>query len=188
MITSAGLMLFLIAGAFTFVIMPSDKPQPEKVIPRQEIPEPEKISAWYVYVTGAVINPGVYKISQDSRIFHAINAAGGFTSRADQTALNLAEALTDGSHVHVSQKDELDNPTAPARIPGVLANNTSLVDVNHASVEELTRLKGVGPAISKRIVDYRKAHGKFRSVDELINVRGIGPAKLEQIRPQIIIR
>jgi competence ComEA-like helix-hairpin-helix protein len=60
-----------------------------------------------------------------------------------------------------------------------------IVDLNTASAAELTLLPGIGDALARRIVDWRQAHGGFRSVDQLLDVSGIGPAKLEALRPRV---
>ena len=84
------------------------------------------------------------------------------------------------------------------RVPGLPASRTlqlqaqtqsqgGLIDINHATAQELERIKGVGPAIAKRIVEYRQSHGSFTRPEDLLNVRGIGAAKLSQIRPQITL-
>ena len=70
----------------------------------------------------------------------------------------------------------------------VSSGNSSLIDINHASQSELQRISGVGPAIAKRIIDYRNSHGSFSRVEDLLHVRGIGAAKLNQIRSQVVIR
>jgi competence protein ComEA len=59
------------------------------------------------------------------------------------------------------------------------------IDVNRASVEELTVLPGIGPALASRIVESRESHGPFRTPEELLRVRGIGPGILEKIRTRI---
>lgn len=56
------------------------------------------------------------------------------------------------------------------------------VDINTASASELERLPGVGPALAKRIVEYRSAHGPFQSPDDLQQVQGIGPKTYETLR------
>ena len=59
---------------------------------------------------------------------------------------------------------------------------TAKVNINTASVEQLTTLPGVGPKLAARIVEYRQKSGTFRSPQELMNVRGVGEknfAKLE---------
>ena len=52
------------------------------------------------------------------------------------------------------------------------------ININRASAAELEKLYGIGPVISKRIVDYRKKHGSFKSLKDLKKVKGIGPKLL----------
>lgn len=61
------------------------------------------------------------------------------------------------------------------------------VSINHASKEELSALPGIGDVLAQRILDYRAAHGYFRSVEELLNVEGIGKKRLEEILDLIVI-
>jgi competence protein ComEA len=58
---------------------------------------------------------------------------------------------------------------------------TAKVNINTASVEQLTTLPGVGPKLAARIVEYRQKSGTFRSTQELINVRGIGDKNFAKI-------
>jgi competence protein ComEA len=55
------------------------------------------------------------------------------------------------------------------------------VNINTASVEQLTTLPGIGPALASRIVEYRQQSGSFRSTQELMNVRGIGEKNLAKL-------
>ena len=64
-------------------------------------------------------------------------------------------------------------------------NNDGKVNINSANAQELEKLNGVGPAIAKRIVEYRNSHGNFSSSEDLLKVKGIGKAKLEKMRSQI---
>jgi competence protein ComEA len=61
------------------------------------------------------------------------------------------------------------------------------INVNSATVEELSKLPRVGPKMAQRIVEYRTAHKNFKSVDELRNVKGVGPKVLEGIKPYVIL-
>jgi len=58
--------------------------------------------------------------------------------------------------------------------------------LNQASAEELAaNVKGLGPELSRQIVEYREMKGPFTTYEELLNVPGIGPAKLEEIKSQV---
>lgn len=56
------------------------------------------------------------------------------------------------------------------------------IDINRASVEEFTKLPGIGPALARRIVAFRERHGPFRRVEDLLAIRGIGRKKWKAIR------
>jgi len=61
------------------------------------------------------------------------------------------------------------------------------ININTADEATLQLLPGIGPAYSKRIVEYRLEHGSFESVDEITNIRGIGPKTLQRLRPVITL-
>jgi competence protein ComEA len=61
------------------------------------------------------------------------------------------------------------------------------VNINTATKEELTSLKGIGEKRAQDIIDYRTKNGAFKSVDDLEKVPGIGPGTMKQIRSQISV-
>lgn len=61
------------------------------------------------------------------------------------------------------------------------------IDINQAGEEELTVIPGIGPAMAKRIVDFRQQNGPFRQVEDLMKVKGIGEKSLEKLRPYVKI-
>jgi len=63
----------------------------------------------------------------------------------------------------------------------------AVVNINTATKEELTTLKGVGDKRAQEIIDYRKKNGNFKSVDELEKVPGIGPGLMKQIRSEVTV-
>lgn len=70
----------------------------------------------------------------------------------------------------------------------VLAGSAlAAVNINTATKEELTSLKGVGDKRAQEIIDYRKKNGDFKSVDDLEKVPGIGPGIMKQIRSQVTV-
>ncbi|MGH2970570.1 MAG: ComEA family DNA-binding protein [Gaiellaceae bacterium] len=132
-----------------------------------------------VDVAGAVRRPGLYHLGTGTRIADAIAAAGGATARADVTLVNLAAPLADGEQVLVPVR-------GGATTAGSVPSSTAPLDLNTASAEQLDALPGVGPATAQKIIDYRQAHGPFRSIDELEAVPGIGPSKLAQLKGLVI--
>ncbi len=61
------------------------------------------------------------------------------------------------------------------------------IDLNTATSEELQMLNGVGPSTADAIIQYRDAHGKFKTIDELANVKGIGDKKLEKLSNDLTV-
>lgn len=69
----------------------------------------------------------------------------------------------------------------------VIADNAPKININTATVQELTQLEGIGDAYARRIVEHRENHGAFKSVDELVNVKGVGEKTLEKNRHKITV-
>jgi competence protein ComEA len=134
-------------------------------------------AALVVHVVGAVHRPGLYRLSEGSRIADAVKRAGGATRRADLTLVNLAAPVADGVQVVVPRR-----VTAVAGAQSGTAQAAGPVHLNMATLEQLDELPGVGPSTAQKILDFRQEHGAFTSVDELDAVPGIGPARLEQLR------
>lgn len=145
----------------------------------------------WVQVTGEVRMPGVYRLPRGSRVFEAIEAAGGSTPAADTDALNLAAPVGDGSRIVVPRLGEPGAGTAagtgsgagPQTPPGGVAAPISLSTADAATLDSLP---GVGPTTAAAIIAYREEHGPFQSVDELEKVPGIGPATLAKIRDLVV--
>lgn len=76
-------------------------------------------------------------------------------------------------------------PLEENRIP---ISPASPVDINRATLRELTELPGIGVVMAQRIVDYRSAHGRFSNRDDLMNVKGIGKKTFERLAPLIVAK
>ena len=63
----------------------------------------------------------------------------------------------------------------------------SRININTATSQELQTLRGIGPAMAQRIIEYRQTSGRFSTVDDLTNVKGIGEKTLEKIRDSITV-
>jgi competence protein ComEA len=141
-----------------------------------------------VYVVGAVQRPGLYRVPTGSRVADAVSHAGGFTRRADPAGVNLAAPVADGEQLVVPARLPVAVAAAQgAPVDGVgSAAPAGPVQLSVATAEQLDSLPGIGPVTAERIVEYRTAHGAFRSVDELDEVPGIGPSRVEQLRGLVV--
>jgi competence protein ComEA len=167
----------------------SNRPILESLTPA---PSPEATrtpSPVRVYVTGAVQRPDVYALPAGSIVKDALLAAGGATTDADLIRINLASPLADGQQIYVPRQGEEDLParllTAPAA--ALPLSGGSRVNINTAGEAELDLLPGIGPALAKRIVEYRQTHGPFQTIEQITEVPGIGDAVLEQIRDLVTV-
>ena len=169
--------LIFLASLYIFNIDNESVPQVTAEINKNEV---------VVYVSGQVKNPAVITLEDNGnlRFIDAVNAAGGVTDLADTEIVNLAEPLSDGQHIHIPTKDiifrEIPNKSSAQ-------NSNGLININTADEKELQKIKGVGPAIAGRIIEYRENNGVFKSVDEIKKVRGIGDKTFEKIKDYITI-
>ncbi|MGM0835813.1 MAG: helix-hairpin-helix domain-containing protein [Bacillota bacterium] len=139
-------------------------------------------------IKGAVKLPGVYELANGERIIDAVDKAGGFLPSADTRKVNLAALLVDEMVIYVPEEGEeveglsLVEPPSPEDGKDTGQNK---VNINTATVEELTTLSGIGPSKANAIIEYRDENGLFKSVDGMLNVTGIGEKSLEKIRDDI---
>ncbi len=136
-------------------------------------------------VKGEVMSPGVYTMKSNERVLDAIKIAGGMTSEASTTTINLAELLHDSMVIYVpSIHEEQVNET----IGPNTEKDKEKVLLNQATAQELETVPGIGPSKAAAIIQYREENGKFATVDDLTNVPGIGDKTLENIRDYFIVK
>ena len=150
-----------------------------------------------VYVSGQVKTPAVVTL-EDTGNLHAVdavNAAGGLTDLADSEIINLAEPLVDGQHIHIPAKEiifqeipavDVAANSAPNK-SAKFAQNNSLININTADEEELKKIRGVGPVLAKRILEYRTNNGAFQAIEDIKKVKGIGAKTFEKMRDSITV-
>lgn len=136
----------------------------------------------FVQVAGAVENPGVYELKAGSRVYAALEAAGGLLDSADDSDINQASVLEDGQKIYIYTVEEKQLEQAKEEAAAI---NDGLVDINKASEAELTTLPGIGQNKAKQIIEYRQANGGFSSVEDIKNVSGIGDGIFKQINSLI---
>ncbi len=142
-----------------------------------------------VDVAGAVVNPSIVELPAGSRVFEAVEKAGGLTTEADIKWTNQAEMLTDGQKIYIPTKQELEDIDAPlSDLPGIgKQSGQGRININTADAETLQQLSGIGPVTAQKIIDFRNQNGKFNSIEEITQVSGIGDKTLAKFKEKITI-
>ena len=130
-------------------IADEEEPYTKQVISTEDT-EIKQTEECYVYVCGAVKEPGVYALPMGSRIFEAVEMAGGLTDFACAESINQAEAVADGQMIKVLTYAEAEAQEAEAA-----EKSDGKVNINQAGAEELMTLPGIGESKANSILAYR---------------------------------
>ena len=149
--------------------------------------EPQEI---FVDVCGAVNHPGVYEMSSDSRVFQAIEAAGGMREDASGISVNQAQPLCDGQQVYVPtvQEAPVVSEIQDGQTGTEMDAGTGLVNLNTADIQTLKTLSGIGDSKAQAILAYREEHGGFSSIEEVMQVPGIKENIFSKIKDKIEVK
>ena len=151
-----------VAGAFVYGNTHAASPPAPITNPALDVPAPPGL---LIDVSGAVENPGLYRLPSGDRVFDAIAAAGGLSADADTSKLpNLAGRLKDGEQVKVAFA-KTTSGTIVVR-----------VNLNTATLDELETVPGFTQAFAQECVDYRTNYGGFQNTRELVDVLGMSEA------------
>ena len=178
----------------------------EDTLPREDTLSGEDMPLVYIHVCGLVSTPGVYGLPAGSRVYEAIEAAGGFSEAAVPDYLNLAQVLEDGMKIQVPDRDQAEEwkargltqsgismggGTAGVQTSGRTGSgeggSKARVNLNTASREELMTLRGIGASRADDIIHYRQEFGGFKSIEDIMNVSGIKDAAFEKIKDSITV-
>lgn len=212
-------IIIIVLLVIVFIIFNKDSEEiqlEEEIIKTEEnILEEEKIVSEIVKVDikGAVKNPGVYEVEENSRVSDVIEISGGLTKDADTSVINLSKNVVDEMVIIIYTKDEINEMKKGSTsikyiekecicpklendaciensIDNVLDNNSSStngkISLNNASLDELMTLDGIGEKKAQAIIEYRKKHS-FKSIEEILEVDGIGTATYEKIKDRLTI-
>lgn len=212
-------IIIIVLLVIVFIIFNKDSEEiqlEEEIIKTEEnILEEEKIVLEIVKVDikGAVKNPGVYEVEENSRVSDVIDISGGLTNEADTSVINLSKNVVDEMVIIIYTKDEIEEMKKGSTsikyiekecicpklendaciensIDNVLDNNSSStngkISLNNASLDELMTLDGIGEKKAQAIIEYRKKHS-FKSIEEILEVDGIGTATYEKIKDRLTI-
>lgn len=160
-----------------------------------------------VEIKGEVINPGVYKMEENSRVIDLINISGGFTQNALTININQAKKLLDEMVIVIYNKNDLKEEVKTEYVylececpkitndgcvnketneDKIEDNQNTKISINNATKEELTKLNGIGEKTAEKIIEYRKEN-KFKTIEDIKNVTGIGESLYEKIKDSITI-
>lgn len=174
-----------------------------------ELKEEVKEENIIVDIKGEIKKPGVYNIKVGSRVNDLINEAGGLSKNANTRFINLSKRLEDGEVIVIYSNKEINdakkNDKLEVSAPCVCEevkndacyndnntnnktnNSSKIVNINTASIQELTVLKGIGESKAKAIVNYRDKNGKFKSIKDIMNVSGISETLFSKIKDYITV-
>ena len=109
-----------------------------------------------VHIIGEVNNPGLIELNIGSRIYDAIELAGGLTNEADTSKTNLAYILSDGEKIYIPNFNDEDINTNSSDL-----NSNKKININTANLSELQEIPGVGEATANSIIEYRSKNRKI---------------------------
>lgn len=144
----------------------------------------------YVHISGAVNNPGVVELKSGSRLFEAVEKAGGFTEDASTDYCNLALIIADGEQYYIPTIFE-------ASVMALNSSETKAVshydeagrlNINVATKDELVKLPGIGDTRADAIISYRESTGVFAKAEDIKNVSGIKDNLYSQVADYIYVQ
>lgn len=158
----------------------------------------------YVDVCGAVANPGVFELAAGSRVFQAIEAAGGYLPEAVENCVNRAGVLTDGQQLYILTREEMEqqgmSQAELANASNVSGSDSSRnseavssgqqdnrININTADEAQLTTLTGIGATRAQAIIAYREENGPFAVIEDIMNVQGIKEGTFAKIKDEIVV-
>lgn len=157
------------------------------ILSETESPTTEPAARCYVHVCGEVMNPGVYELEEGSRVFQAIEKAGGLTELADAEYLNMAQTVEDGMKIQVLSAEEAKSLPPYGQQDQVSDVQTQKINLNTAVKEQLMTLNGIGEARAEDILRYREEHGYFETIEEIMEIPGIKDAAFQKIKEHITV-
>lgn len=198
------IILFLIIVLFLLLIIPIFKEEKVEAISKKKVTNNNTL---YVDIKGAVKRPGVYELSSNSRIIDVIKKAGDLKKDADTSIINLSKKVKDEMYIIIYTKDQIKEYKEKYNSSSEIVEkveeqiicpdtdndgcinkeNDSVsgkVNINTASVKDLTTLPGIGENKAKKIVEYRNKN-KFEKIEDIKNVTGIGDNLYDKIKDSI---
>ena len=170
------------------------------------ISKEEKIDKVVVDIKGAIKKPGIYEIDSTKRVNDVIKLAGGLNKDANTNYINLSMKVKDEMVIWIYTNSEIKKmklqttsteymikecncPTFDntACLNNEVSNNNGLININTATIEQITTLSGIGESKAKAIIEYRTKNGPFKTQEDIMNVSGIGESAYNKIKDSITV-
>ncbi len=193
------LNLAIVAGVIYLLRREPARPVVVTVPPTRAARAETSAAPIHVNVSGAVNAPGAIQLANGALMAEALQRAG-VQADADLSKLDLMRPLRDGDKILVPTQNARSPASASAPAPPTAAraatvNNapatpaaSARLNLNTATLAELDALPDIGPALAQRILDYRSAHGGFKSVEELQEIKGIGAMLYDKLKALVTVQ
>lgn len=188
----------------------------EKEEEKIEEEEENSIKDITVDIKGRISNPGVYTLSEGNRVMDVITEAGGLLEDANTALINLSKKIEDEMVIIIYSNQEMDSLMEKEKIiyqivevekecPDTINNacinenktsdkieeekkseEVKRINLNTATIEELTTLPGIGEAKAENIIRYREIF-PFEEIEQLKEVSGIGESLFEKVKDYITV-
>ena len=169
-----------------------EEPEETESAPKKERPpeetQPSSQASYVVHVCGQVKEPGVYELEPGSRVYQAVEMAGGFGPDAASWYLNLAQEVANGMKIQVPTEEEaLAWGNSGGSLSVGQGQTETKVNLNTADEEQLMTLTGIGESRAADIIRYRQEHGPFERIEDIMNVSGIKEGAFQKIKDSITV-
>ena len=209
-------ILIIVLSLTIFLLNKIDLKEEEKevsVIETNSIEKKEvQETTFKVDIKGEINKPGIYSLKEGSRVIDVIEEAGGLTTQADTSVINLSKKIEDEMVIIIYSKKEIkknkktkeveeevqqkciqkdtnalkNDACITDKIEKSKSNETTKININTASLEELMTLTGIGESKAKDIIKYREKQ-KFKTIEEIKEVQGIGDSLFAKIKENITV-
>lgn len=173
-------LILIIIGLIQFLTKPSQK---EPLVFEQG--KEEQKQEVVVDIEGAVIKPGVYKLSSDNRTVDALAAAGGLSEEADRNwvekNINLAKKVTDGLKIYIPRSGEQVLSESSIVDSQKMGTAGPVMNINLATMDQLDTLPSVGAVTAQKIIEARP----YTSIEELLSRKVVGQSTYDKIKDKI---
>ena len=138
-----------------------------------------------VDISGEVYEPKIVTLPEGSRVYQAVELAGGLKKTADREQINQAAIISDGEKIFVPKIGANLQSSVTKGVKGQINIKSNLININTADLQLLDEIQGVGPVTAENIILFRETNGKFKTVEDIKNVDGIGDKTYEKLKTQI---